>query len=74
MKCYLLFVSFQILANLTSRDYVDSIRRQISDDVTHGFKYYEPQYKQRTQEGGTSHLSVLAPDGGVVSVTTTINS
>lgn len=48
------------------------IRSRISDLVTHNISYYGPVLAQ-TPEEGTTHASLLAPNGDAVSVTGTIN-
>jgi gamma-glutamyltranspeptidase/glutathione hydrolase/leukotriene-C4 hydrolase len=63
----------EIVRNLTSREYADDVRQLITDNSTHGYDYYGPTYYGRTTTTGTSHLSVLGPDGSAVSVTSTIN-
>ncbi|XP_059154521.1 glutathione hydrolase 1 proenzyme-like, partial [Physella acuta] len=63
----------ELIHNLTSRDYADSIRKQISDSRTFDYLYYGPTYYSPATTG-TSHLSVLDQDGSAVSVTSTINA
>ncbi|XP_054274778.1 glutathione hydrolase 1 proenzyme-like [Macrosteles quadrilineatus] len=61
------------LADLMSEDYINNIRSQIKDDQTfdkathYGAVYYNPD------DHGTSHISILAPDGDAVAVTSTVN-
>ncbi|CAL1536406.1 unnamed protein product [Lymnaea stagnalis] len=63
----------ELIRNLTSKDYADAIRQQISDNTTHDYLFYGPTfYSQNTTS--TSHLSVLDQDGSAVSVTSTINA
>nr|XP_057926765.1 gamma-glutamyltransferase 5a [Doryrhamphus excisus] len=56
---------------LTEDSFADHIRSLITDDTSH-----EPQYYNMTpylDTVGTTHVSVLAPDGSAVSVTSSIN-
>ncbi|GFS25966.1 gamma-glutamyltranspeptidase 1 [Elysia marginata] len=62
----------ELVANLTSKAYVDSIRELITDDITHDYNYYGPSF-YTPKTSGTSHLSVLDQYGNAVSVTSTIN-
>lgn len=58
---------------LLSNEYADEIRKKIEDDKSH----YNPKYYgvnvSIPEDHGTAHVSVLAPDGCAVSVTSTIN-
>ncbi|XP_059906033.1 glutathione hydrolase 5 proenzyme [Gadus macrocephalus] len=51
--------------------FADTIRDLISADCTHNDEYYNTQ--PLVDRFGTTHVSVLADDGSVVSVTSTIN-
>ncbi|GFN91269.1 gamma-glutamyltranspeptidase 1 [Plakobranchus ocellatus] len=62
----------ELVANLTSKAYADSIRQLITDNVTHDYHYYGPSF-YTPKTSGTSHLSVLDQDGNAVAVTSTIN-
>lgn len=57
---------------MTSETYGEDIRSQISDSETFGTNYYGPTFYDDVTTG-TAHLSVLAPNGDAVSVTSTIN-
>lgn len=62
-----------LLQNLTSNDYARDIRNKILDNTTHlnpadyGAVFYN------REDHGTAHISVLAPNGDAVSVTSTVN-
>ncbi|BFZ13634.1 hypothetical protein BsWGS_16673 [Bradybaena similaris] len=62
----------ELVKNLTSRAYADSIRKLITDNATHDYEYYGPTFYDR-ETTGTSHLSVVDKHGNAVSVTSTIN-
>ncbi|XP_064618472.1 glutathione hydrolase 1 proenzyme-like [Lineus longissimus] len=61
-----------LLSNLTSSAYADYTRSFITDDRTHDPSYYG-EAMGKTEKQGTSHLSVVAPNGDAISVTSTIN-
>ncbi|CAH1233928.1 GGT1 [Branchiostoma lanceolatum] len=63
----------ELVTNMTSRAYADSLRLKINDSTTHTYMYYGPSYAS-PPDGGTSHLSVLAPNGDAVAVTSTVNT
>ncbi|CAG2223388.1 CD224 [Mytilus edulis] len=62
----------ELVQNMTSETYAEDIRSQISDSQTFGTNYYGPTFYDDVTTG-TAHLSVLAPNGDAVSVTSTIN-
>ncbi|XP_033324257.2 glutathione hydrolase 1 proenzyme [Megalopta genalis] len=62
-----------LIRNLTSASYADAIRSNIKDDTTHTNPEYYGAVTVVPEDSGTSHVSVLAPDGSAVSVTSTIN-
>ncbi|XP_078614594.1 glutathione hydrolase 1 proenzyme-like [Branchiostoma floridae x Branchiostoma japonicum] len=62
----------QLVRNMTSPDYAESLRLKIDDSMTHNYTYYGPSYAM-SPGGGTSHLSILGPNGDAVAVTSTIN-
>ncbi|XP_012258979.2 glutathione hydrolase 1 proenzyme [Athalia rosae] len=63
-----------LLGNLTSRSYAEEIRTRISDRETWNdprrYGEFAPQAKN---DQGTSHVSILAPNGDAVSATSSIN-
>lgn len=62
-----------LLANLTSSDYAEIIKERIKDDSTSQDPEEYGAVTETTVDSGTAHVSVLAPDGSAVSVTSTIN-
>ncbi|CAK9822860.1 Glutathione hydrolase 1 proenzyme [Anthophora retusa] len=62
-----------ILDNLTSTDYANTIQQRIRIDRTCNNASYYGAVTVTPEDSGTSHVSVLAPDGSAVSVTSTIN-
>ncbi|KAL5016418.1 hypothetical protein ScPMuIL_006007 [Solemya velum] len=62
-----------LIKNFTSSSYASYIRSLIWDNQTHEVPYYKPAF-QLPPDGGTTHVSVLAPNGDAVSCTTTINA
>jgi len=62
----------QLMANLTSEEYIESIRARINDSTTHGVPYYDPSFDYEPDRG-TTHLNVLAQDGSAVALTSTVN-
>ncbi|CAG9812861.1 unnamed protein product [Phaedon cochleariae] len=62
-----------LLENLTSVDYIDSIRSRIFDNQTFQDPSHYGAKNDLTEDHGTSHISVLSPEGDAVSVTSTIN-
>ena len=66
-------VFLQVLSRMYNKTYIDMIRSQIDDDRTHDIPYYHPA-DTSSGDAGTCHLSILAPDGSAVAVTSTINT
>ena len=78
MRCgpYLIrFASLQILEQLTSKEYAESIRSRITDNSTHDYHYYGSNFYDRDVTG-TTHLSVHSRDAQLattVAMSSTIN-
>ncbi|XP_071652138.1 glutathione hydrolase 1 proenzyme isoform X2 [Temnothorax longispinosus] len=62
-----------LLTNLTSNDYAEMIKERIKDDSTSQDPAVYGAVTATIEDAGTSHVSVLAPDGSAVSATSTIN-
>lgn len=62
-----------LLTNLTSDDYAEIIKERIKDDRTSQDPEEYGAVTETAVDSGTAHVSVLAPDGSAVSVTSTIN-
>jgi len=58
--------------NMTSSRIGNQIRLKITDDETHNVSYYGADVVPPTDRG-TTHLSIYAPNGDAVSLTSTIN-
>jgi len=67
------FFADEVLTNLTSDDYAEMIKRRIKDDRTSNDPGEYGAVTTTIVDAGTAHVSVLAPDGSAVSVTSTIN-
>lgn len=67
--------SMQELAqNLTSPEYAEAVRLKINDKRTFDDpKYYGAEFEV-VNDHGTSHLSVIAPNGDAIAITTSVNS
>ncbi|XP_058055488.1 glutathione hydrolase 1 proenzyme-like [Anopheles bellator] len=62
------------LTKLTSKTYARFIYEGIEDDRTHSdYQHYGAEFATENDQG-TAHVSVLAPNGDAVSVTSTINT
>lgn len=63
----------QLMSNLQSKEYANSLWHEISDKMTHPVKFYKPMM-ETVNDHGTAQVSVLAENGDAVSVTSSINS
>lgn len=61
------------LAELESVEYADSIRRIINDEKTFNDYEHYGTNASVSLDHGTGHISILAPNGDAVSITSTIN-
>jgi len=71
--CYYFTFYFQLLANMTSKDYALYIRSQIEDGVTYDDPAHYGAHTITPDNHGTAHISVIAKDGSAVAATSTIN-
>lgn len=62
------------MSNFTSKSYAEETRKLIFDNKTFSDPKYYGAYHDNVEDSGTEHVSVLAPNGDAVSVTSTINS
>lgn len=68
------FFFLQLVEKLTDPLYALEIRAQILENQTsQNFTYYGAEYGN-VEDQGTVHISVLAPNGDAVSVTSTVNT
>lgn len=64
----------ELMANLTSMQWGETIRRQIDESGTHADgKHYGAEVVEEARSHGTAHISIIAPNGDAVSVTSSIN-
>ncbi|CAF1072394.1 unnamed protein product [Adineta steineri] len=61
-----------LISDLTSKTYADSIRGQINDYKTYSFEHYGGTWLDKVKPG-TAHISVVGPDGDAVALTSTVN-
>ncbi|ODN04054.1 Gamma-glutamyltranspeptidase 1 [Orchesella cincta] len=63
----------ELYKNLTSTDYINEIMELIHDDSTNNtYEYYGAEYWQ-PEDHGTSTMSLVAPNGDAIAVTSTVN-
>ncbi|KAJ9582225.1 hypothetical protein L9F63_003435, partial [Diploptera punctata] len=63
----------ELIQQLTSKSYAESVRQKISDNRTSQDPAYYGAEVVMPEDHGTAHITVLAPNGDAVSVTSTIN-
>ncbi|XP_022907556.2 scoloptoxin SSD14-like isoform X2 [Onthophagus taurus] len=63
----------ELIANLTSEEYAKSTRELISDNTTYQDYEHYGANTTLTEDHGTAHLCILAPNGDAVAITGTIN-
>ncbi|XP_058126928.1 glutathione hydrolase 1 proenzyme-like [Anopheles ziemanni] len=63
----------ELTANLTSDEYAETVRKRIDDEHTHADPRDYDGYFFTPNNDGTAHISVLAPSGDAVSVTSSVN-
>ncbi|XP_050408710.1 glutathione hydrolase 1 proenzyme [Patella vulgata] len=69
-----LFVNLENLMNkMVSPEYADFLREQIDTSFTHNTTYYTNLTSGNWDSYGTTHISIIGPDGDAVAVTSTIN-
>ncbi len=62
-----------MVANWTSKEFFDEIESRFNETYTQDIPYYEPSFSS-VPTPGTAHISVMAPGGGAVAITSTINT
>lgn len=62
----------EIVQNMTSSAFGESLRQKIYDNRTFDYKHYGDFYSS-VNPAGTTHLSLISPDGDAVSATTSVN-
>ncbi|XP_018578305.1 glutathione hydrolase 1 proenzyme-like, partial [Anoplophora glabripennis] len=62
-----------VVAELTSKEHAEQIRESICDFQTFQDPAYYGANTTNVEDHGTAHISILAPNGDAVSVTSTIN-
>ena len=58
---------------MTSSAFGDSLRRKIFDNRTFANYSYYGDFYSKADDQGTTHLSIISPDGDAVAATSTIN-
>lgn len=67
-------IAYKLTRNLTSKSFARAIRERINDERTwQDPRHYGSSINFGAEDHGTAHVSILAPNGDAVSVTSTIN-
>lgn len=64
----------KLIRDLTSLEYAEKIRLKIDDSITHNDIDFYGGSSIAVEDHGTAHMSILAPNGDAISVTSTINN
>ena len=62
----------QLAQNMTADWFADEIRLRINDSFSMPVEYYDPEF-DLPADHGTSHLSIVGPNGDAVGLTSTVN-
>lgn len=65
--------SEDFVKSLIKLEYAEQVRKKIDDTKTHEVQYYG-NTSTLPDDHGTAHMSILAPNGDAISVTSTINN
>lgn len=63
----------EVVKNMTSSAFGDSLRHKIFDNRTFANYSYYGDFYSKADDQGTTHLSIISPDGDAVAATSTIN-
>lgn len=64
----------QLYKNLTSTGYAEDLRQKIDDKKTYSDPLHYGAEYGTSVDHGTAHVSILAPNGDAVAVTTSVNT
>ena len=74
VHCWQLFnFYFEVVANITSESYAKDTFAKINDFFTDNDPMHSGAEFELSHDAGTTHLSVVAPNGDAVAITSTIN-
>lgn len=63
-----------MIRNLTDEKFAEGIRALIKDNQTYNdYKHYGAKFNL-TEDHGTAHINILAPNGDAIAVTGSINT
>lgn len=63
----------QLYKNLTSTDYAEILRQKIDDKKTYADPLHYGAEYETSADRGTSHVSIIAPNGDAIAVTSSVN-